>query len=49
MYAHTCKHAHNAHFKEQSYKKKLNYTNLFVFFNKNDTLYVNLLHIVIRF
>ena len=46
---HTCKYARNAHFRAQSYKKFLNYTNLFVFFNKNDTLYVNLSHIVIRF
>ena len=43
MCAHMCKNARIAHFKAQSYKKILNCTNLFVFFNKNDTLYINLL------
>ena len=32
----------------QRYKKNLIYTNLFVFFNKNDTLFVNLLPDIAR-
>ena len=37
-----------AQFWAQRYKKNLIYTNLFVFFNKNDTLFVNLLPDIAR-
>lgn len=49
MCTRTCKYARNAQFGAQRYKKILNYTNLFVIFNKNDTLYFNLKQIVVRF